>query len=618
MKQKELGFFDLFCIASGAMISSGLFVLPGIVYAKIGPVCFVAYLLASLLVIPAMLSQAELATAMPKSGGTYFFVDRSMGPGFGTLAGLSSWFSLSFKSAFALLGIGAFAVLVFPGLTVWQTKLIAAGFCLVFCVLNLYSTKHAGQTQIALVVGLIGLLVLYIVWGLPEMDIHNLTPFARGDRRSILAATGLIFISYGGLTKVASVAGEARNPARNVPLGMIAAFVVVSIIYVLTVLTTVGLLGDRLVVDGKPSLTPISDGAQLIMGTTGKVLLAFAAILAFVSTGNAGIMTASRDPMAMSRDKLLPGFFGFIHPKHGTPRNAILMTTGFMLCVILFLELEMLVKTASTIMLLLFASVNLSVILMRESGILSYQPKFRCPGYPWIQVFGLVSYAFLVVEMGRGPILLTVAFLAIGLLWYWVYGRINSNRVSALVHLVRRLTARELRYDVLNSELKEILLERDEIVEDRFDRLVRQADVLDLSGSFSHADLLKRIATALAPRVGLDEDEALRLLTAREEDSSTVLASGLAVPHVIIPGNHHFELMLVRCREGVRFPEADEPVEALFVLAGTADERNFHLKALMSIAQIVQQQDFLRKWRNASQENGIRDFVLLSERSRPD
>jgi basic amino acid/polyamine antiporter, APA family len=617
MKHKDLGFFDLFCIASGAMISSGLFVLPGIVYAKIGPVSFVAYLIASLLVIPAMLSQAELSTAMPKSGGTYFFIDRSMGPGFGTLAGLSSWFALSFKSAFALLGIGAFAVLVFPDLGAWQIKAIAAVFCILFGVLNLFSTKHAGRTQIFLVVGLLILLLIYIAWGLPEMDTKNLTPFApKGDLRSILAATGLIFISYGGLTKVTSVAGEAKNPARNVPLSMISAFVVVSIIYALTVLATIGLLGENLIVDGRPSLTPISDGGQIIMGTLGKVLLAIAAVLAFVSTANAGIMTASRDPMAMSKDNLLPKFFGYVHPKYGTPRNAIFVTTGFMLCVILFLELEMLVKTASTIMILLFASVNLSVILMRESHILSYKPKFRCPGYPWMQIFGILAYGFLLFEMGRGPILLTLGFLGMGLLWYWVYGRINSNRVSALVHLVRRITARELRYDVLNSELKEILLERDEIVEDRFGALVRQALVLDLPGPLSMQDLMAAIAAALAPRIGMNEEEARLLLLAREKESSTVLAPGLAVPHVIVPGDHHFELMLVRCHDGAQFPDVEEPVEALFVLAGTADERNFHLKALMSIAQIVQQEGFLRKWRAASQQDGIRDFVLLSERSR--
>ena len=78
--RKDLGLFDVFCIASGAMISSGLFILPGLAYAKAGPAVVVAYIIASLLVIPAMLSKAELATAMPKAGGTYFYIDRSMGP----------------------------------------------------------------------------------------------------------------------------------------------------------------------------------------------------------------------------------------------------------------------------------------------------------------------------------------------------------------------------------------------------------------------------------------------------------------------------------------------------------------------------------------------------------
>ena len=78
--KKELGLLELFCISSGAMISSGLFVLPGIAFAKAGPSVILAYLLASMMIIPTMLSKAELATAMPKTGGNFFFIDRSMGP----------------------------------------------------------------------------------------------------------------------------------------------------------------------------------------------------------------------------------------------------------------------------------------------------------------------------------------------------------------------------------------------------------------------------------------------------------------------------------------------------------------------------------------------------------
>ena len=109
---------DVFCISTGAMISSGIFVLPGIAYAKSGPAMILAYMLAAILIIPSMLAKAELATAMPKAGGVYFYIDRSLGPWWGIFGGFASWFSLSFKSAFALIGMGAFAVLIYPDINI--------------------------------------------------------------------------------------------------------------------------------------------------------------------------------------------------------------------------------------------------------------------------------------------------------------------------------------------------------------------------------------------------------------------------------------------------------------------------------------------------------------------
>ena len=110
--KKELGLIHVFAIASGAMISSGLFILPGLAHAQAGPAVVVSYLLAGLLAMTGMLSQAELVSAMPKAGGDYFYITRSMGPAVGSISGLITWFSLSLKSAFALLGIGYFAALV--------------------------------------------------------------------------------------------------------------------------------------------------------------------------------------------------------------------------------------------------------------------------------------------------------------------------------------------------------------------------------------------------------------------------------------------------------------------------------------------------------------------------
>ena len=98
--RKELGLLDVFCIASGAMISSGLFILPGIASAKVGPSLFLSYIIASILAIPALLSKAELATAMPKAGGDYFFITRSMGLSVGTVGGAASW-KATFNGSFA-------------------------------------------------------------------------------------------------------------------------------------------------------------------------------------------------------------------------------------------------------------------------------------------------------------------------------------------------------------------------------------------------------------------------------------------------------------------------------------------------------------------------------------
>ncbi|OQX80329.1 MAG: hypothetical protein B6D56_05175, partial [Candidatus Omnitrophica bacterium 4484_70.1] len=91
--KKKLSLIDIFCVSTGAMISSGLFVLPALAYAKAGPGIIVSYVLAAILCIPAVVSTAELVTAMPRAGGDYFYIMRGFGPLLGTIAGFSSWFS---------------------------------------------------------------------------------------------------------------------------------------------------------------------------------------------------------------------------------------------------------------------------------------------------------------------------------------------------------------------------------------------------------------------------------------------------------------------------------------------------------------------------------------------
>lgn len=613
--KRELGLPDVFCIASGAMISSGLFILPGLAFAKTGPSVIFSYILAGILVLPSMLAKAELATAMPKAGGVYFFIERSMGTPLGTIGGFASWFSLSFKSAFALVGMGIFAIIIAPGIPEIYIKLIAVGCCLFFMLVNIIGVKQTGRFQIVFVLFLLAILLFYIIRGFSYIKPQNYVPFMPFGLSAVFATAGLVFISFGGLTKIASVAEEVKNPGRNLPLGMLIAFFVVMFFYAAVIFVTVGVIPPA---EMAHSLAPISLGASFFAGRWGSLLLAFAALLAFITTANAGILSASRDALAMSRDCLIPNFFQRINLKTKTPYISIIVTAVFMIIVITSFSIENLVKTASTLKILLFLFVNLSVIVMRESKIQGYRPKFRSPLYPWIQIAGIIGYGFLLIEMGKVPLFITGIFIMCSLIWYFIYARKRVDRRAALVHVIERLTARELVDATLPDELREIIIERDEIVEDRFDRLIKKCEILDCEPSESpeYTETFKDIALVLSERLNVNKQIIYDLLMEREKETSTVIAPGLAIPHIIIKGTHKFDILLVRCRKGVIFPKTKKPVHTLFVLAGSSDERNFHLRTLAAIAQIAQDKNFDKNWIKARNIEELRNIILLAERKR--
>ena len=613
MLRRELGPIHVFSIAAGAMISSGLFVLPGIAFAKGGPSIILSYAIAGLMVIPVLLSKAELATAMPKSGGSYFFVERSLGPLVGTVAGFTGWLAIALKAAFAMVGIGALGTLLFPGMGEWGIKLIAVSACVFFFALNLLSVKGAGRLQVLLVVILFAVLIAYIVKGFPQLHARRYTPFAPQGVWSVFAVAGLVFVSFGGLTKVVDVAEEVRNPGRNIPLGMITAFVLVNVLYVLVVGITVGIV-PREQLSG--SIMPISLGAEITMGRLGLFLLGAAGFMAFATTGNAGMLSASRTPMAMSRDGLMPKFLSRTNRVFKTPHFSLIITCGIMVLVIILLHLETLVKTASTMIILMFMLMNASVIIMRHSGIQTYRPKFVAPLNPWLQIAANIVYVFLIIEMGTLPLLLTGGFALVAVLWYLFYVERRIERQSAIMYLVKNILSRHLKRSGLEEELKQIALERDDITPDRFDRLVKQCGILDIKNSITAKELFRMASEALAPRVHVGPEKLYDLFLERERDSTTVIKPGLAIPHIILEGKNIFDFLLVRCKDGVVFDELHEPVRTAFVLIGSPDERNYHLRTLMIIATLLSEEDFEDRWFQAKNPEQLRDIVLLSRRKR--
>jgi len=617
--EKKLGALGVFSIGAGAMISSGIFVLPAIAYQNAGSGILIAYFLAGILMLPALFSKLELVTAIPKAGGTYFYIERILGTPYGTIAGFSNWFSISLKGAFALIGIGIFATLIGPELSVWHIKSIAIGACIFFTLLNLFSVKTSGNVQIVLVGFLILIMSGYIIYGYRYMDFSHFQGMTHFEWDKILSTTGMVFISYGGITKIASVAEEIKDVQKNLVKGMISAFVVVQILYLLTIFVLIGVMPKG---ELQHSLTPISDSAAIFSGLTGLIIMSIAAMIAYITTANAGILSASREPMAMSRDSILPPFFSKISLKRKTPYWSILFTGLFMILVITVLDIKNLAKVASLFMIFLFAMVNFALIVIRVSKIANYKPSFKAPLFPVLQIIGILAYILLIIEMGAFIILFASLFVLAALAWYFLYVKKRVTRKSALVHTVQKLLTKDLVDDTLEleEELLDILIERNEIIEDRFDKLIRKAVILDLEHSITKEELFSLLSIEVEKKLDIPANEVLNKLQEREEISSTLLYSGIAmphaIPHIIIAGSHKFDVFIVRNKQGILWNDKNEMVYTVFCLIGTKDERHFHLKSLMAIAQIIQNENFNKEWMKARDVTDLRTILLLANRKR--
>jgi len=288
----------------------------------------------------------------------------------------------------------------------------------------------------------------------------------------------------------------------------------------------------------------------------------------------------------------------------------------FSIVVITLLSIEDLVKTASTMLLILFALINAAVIVMRQSGIQNYRPTFRAPLYPWLQIMAIILYSLLIVQMGWVPLLIAGGFALVTALWYIFYIRLRIERESAFVFMVKNVVSSKVARSNLEDELKAITLERDSIAHDRFDHLVKDAVVLDLPEKTTAQNFFHQLSEALSTRLGIPAEELYQLFIERERQSSTVIRPGLAIPHIIVEGRGVFELLIARCKEGIVFSELHSPVTTVFALVGSRDERNYHLRALMNIAHIVGEAGFQERWLQARGPEEMRDIILLSGRKR--
>ncbi|MCB9555941.1 MAG: amino acid permease [Deltaproteobacteria bacterium] len=435
--EHKLGLLAVVALSMSSMLGSGIFVLPGLASAQSGPSVWLAYVMAALCVLPAALSKAELAAAMPSSGGTYIYLDRAFGPFVGTIAGLGLWLSLLLKCAFALVGIGVYLSVIADV----PVKLFACGLVALIVLLNIRGVRGVSGVQaVVTAISLAGLLALAGVGGFQFHQDHLAPAFPNGIG-GFLNATGFVFVSFAGVTKVAAIAEEIDQPAKNLPRGILLSLAIVTVVYASVALILVGVLpAEQFAHDLKPvySLAMALGGAPLGM------VAAIVGVATLASMANAGVLAASRFPFAMARDDLLPPLLGRLHSRFLTPTTSIIVSGLVIVCAIVLLDVEKLAKTASAFMIMIYCSEGIAVIALRETHVQWYRPAFRSPLYPVTQVGGILLGIMLLVMMGMVAVAAGLAIGSAGVPLYLFYGRRRAKRMGVL-------SQRGKRSDLLNS-----------------------------------------------------------------------------------------------------------------------------------------------------------------------
>lgn len=612
--KKELSLFNIYAIATGATLSSGFFLLPGLAAAQAGPAFILSFLVAIIPLIPGIMCTVELATAMPRSGGVYYFLDRSLGPLVGTIGGLGVWLVVVLKTAFALVGIGAYLRIFFPTLPMFP---ISAGFALLFGTVNLLGAKKTGLFQSIMVLLVLGVLVWFSISGAMRVNPAHFEPVFQRSFSDIVRTAGLLCVSYIGLTKIAAVAEEVKDPDRNLPRGIFLALITSLFIYIVGSIVMVGIVpGEKLA----GSLIPAALTGEILGGRIGRLAITVAAILAFSSVANAGILSASRYPLALGRDHLLPRFTRQIS-KRGVPTLAIIMTVALIVFFLFAFDAAGVAKLAGAFQLFMFAFTCIAVIVMRESLIESYDPGFRTPFYPWLHILGALTPIWFIFEMGRLSVLFTLGLVLIGVIWYYYYGRRKINRGGAIFHMFARLG--KMRFEGLDRELRGILREKGLRAEDPFDRMVARAGTLDIVDSVSFEEIVHQVSLLLMDKIGINDEVIGERFLQGTRVGATPVSHGSALPHIHVSGLENPELIMVRCRPGVRIDLirefwgdelAEKPVYALFFLAGPEDNPKQHLRLLAQIAECIDGPEFLNEWLTAPGEIEFKEILLRDER----
>jgi APA family basic amino acid/polyamine antiporter len=402
--KKELGLFDALAIGIGAIIGAGIFVVTGVAAGLAGPALLLSLLISACISTFTALSFAELAAVIPKEGGGYEFARELVSPFAGFIAGWLWLLSNVVVGAVVSLGFASYLAIFIP----LPVKVMAVTACLAVTLINYLGVRESGLINDALVIIKLSILAFFVVVGIGAVKLNNFSPFMPNGSVGVMQGAALIFFAYTGFARITIVSEEVKDPRRTIPLAIILALVISTIIYLLVSFTAVGLVEyHELAASG----SPLADAAMSESKSAAN-LISIGAIAAILSVLLTTLLGLSRLSFAMARNSDLPKVFANLHPKHATPYNTILV---FGILMALFAAFTDILRAASIS--------NFASLLYY--GIANYAAlKLEKPLYPRIiSVLGLITCIALLLFLAQDAWIVGSAVIFAGVVYYTIKNR---------------------------------------------------------------------------------------------------------------------------------------------------------------------------------------------------